>query len=99
MFKFLQEKEGLGFREAVEQLADRYGVELEFDARGRDDERRRERDRLLELLAQDRRLLCPLPVGLGRGGRRGATSRGAASAARCSRSSASATRRAPGTGC
>ena len=28
MFSFLQEKEGLDFREAVEQLADRYGVEL-----------------------------------------------------------------------
>ena len=28
MFSFLKEKEGLEFREAVEQLADRYGVEL-----------------------------------------------------------------------
>ena len=32
VFTFLQEKEGLEFREAVEQLADRYGVELAFDA-------------------------------------------------------------------
>ena len=29
MIKFVEEKEGLGFREAVELLADRYGVELE----------------------------------------------------------------------
>ena len=42
IFTFLEEKEGLDFRDAVEQLADRYGVELEFDAGGRDDERRRD---------------------------------------------------------
>ena len=52
IFTFLEEKEGLDFRDAVEQLADRYGVELEFDAGGRDDERRRNRERLLELLAK-----------------------------------------------
>jgi DNA primase len=52
IFTFLEEKEGLDFRAAVEQLADRYGVELEFDTGGRGDERRRERERLLELLGK-----------------------------------------------
>jgi DNA primase len=49
--KFVEEKEGLGFAEAVELLADRYGVELE---REREDPRaeaeRRQRRRLGELL-------------------------------------------------
>jgi DNA primase len=49
--KFVEEKEGLGFAEAVELLAERYGVELE---REREDpqaeERRRQRRRLSELL-------------------------------------------------
>jgi DNA primase len=53
VFSFLQEKEGLEFREAVEQLADRYGVELGYEARDpREEERRRGRDRLYELLAK-----------------------------------------------
>jgi DNA primase len=52
IFTFLEEKEGLDFRDAVEQLADRYGVELEYDTGGRDDERRRERERLIELLSK-----------------------------------------------
>jgi DNA primase len=53
VFGFLQEKEGLEFREAVEQLADRYGVELEYEsADPAADERRRGRERLLELLAK-----------------------------------------------
>ena len=100
IFSFLEEKEGLDFRDAVEQLADRYGVELEFEPGGRDDERRRSRERLLELLAKTAGVLCALPVGLGRGGAAPApTSRDAASAARCSRSSAWVTRPAPGTGC
>jgi DNA primase len=49
--KFVEEKEGLGFAEAVELLADRYGVELE---REREDPlaeaRRQQRRRLGELL-------------------------------------------------
>ncbi len=49
--KFVEEKEGLGFAEAVELLADRYGVELEHE---RDDPqaeaRRQRRRRLGELL-------------------------------------------------
>jgi DNA primase len=53
VFSFLQEKEGLDFRQAVEQLADRYGVELSYDARDpADEERRRGRERLYELLAK-----------------------------------------------
>lgn len=51
VFTFLQEKEGLEFREAVEQLADRYGIELTYEAVDRDEEeRRRGRDRLYEVL-------------------------------------------------
>ncbi len=50
-FTFLQEKDGLEFRDAVEQLGDRYGVELAHETGDpRDAERRRERDRLYELL-------------------------------------------------
>ncbi len=51
VFRFVQEKEGLGFPEAVETLAERYGVEVE---RERDDPRaeeaRRRRVRLSEVL-------------------------------------------------
>jgi DNA primase len=53
VFTFLQEKEGLEFRDAVEQLADRYGVELGFDTSDpREQERRRDRDRLHDLLSK-----------------------------------------------
>jgi DNA primase len=51
VFRFVQEKEGLGFPEAVESLAERYGVEIE---REEDDPRaeaaRKRRGRLHELL-------------------------------------------------
>jgi DNA primase len=50
-FKFVQLTEGVDFKGSLEYLADRYGVELEMveeDAAAA--ERRRERDRLLELL-------------------------------------------------
>jgi len=50
-FKFVQLTEGVDFKGSLEYLADRYGVELEVveeDAAAA--ERRRERDRLLELL-------------------------------------------------
>ena len=50
-FTFVQETEGVEFKEAVELLAERYGVQLEVDEEDpRDAERRRARDRLLELL-------------------------------------------------
>lgn len=51
--KFVEEKEGLGFAEAVELLADRYGVELEREKEDpRAEARRRQRRRLEELLAR-----------------------------------------------
>jgi DNA primase len=53
VFTFVQEKEGVDFKGALELLADRYGVELELE---REDpaeaQRRMRRERLLELLAR-----------------------------------------------
>jgi DNA primase len=51
VIKFVEEKEGLGFADAVELLADRYGVELEREREDpRAEARRRQRRRLEELL-------------------------------------------------
>ncbi|MFL5897684.1 MAG: DNA primase [Solirubrobacterales bacterium] len=50
VIKFVEEKEGVGFAEAVELLADRYGVELEREQEDPQAERRRERRRRLEQL-------------------------------------------------
>ena len=51
VFRFVQEKEGLGFPEAVEALAERYGVELQRDTEDpRAEEARKRRARLGELL-------------------------------------------------
>ncbi len=51
MFGFVQEKEGLSFAEAVESLADRYGVEVEReDEDPRAEAARKQRARLQELL-------------------------------------------------
>ena len=51
MIKFVEEKEGLAFPDAVEALADRYGVELERESEDpRAEEQRRKRARLTELL-------------------------------------------------
>jgi DNA primase len=53
VIKFVEEKEGLGFAEAVELLADRYGVELEREQEDpRAEARRQQRRRLEELLAR-----------------------------------------------
>ena len=53
MFTFVQETEGVDFKEALELLADRCGVELECEAEDpREAESRRRRERLLELLAR-----------------------------------------------
>src|SRR5919201_3933772 len=50
-FKFIQLTEGVDFKGAMEQLADRYGVQLEVvEEDPAAAERRRERERLLELL-------------------------------------------------
>jgi DNA primase len=49
--KFIEEKEGLGFAEAVELLADRYGVELEREREDpRAEAKRQQKRRLGELL-------------------------------------------------
>ncbi len=51
LFTFVQETEGVDFREALELLAQRYGVELEpEDEDPRAAQRRQRRERLLELL-------------------------------------------------
>ena len=51
VFRFVQEKEGLGFAEAVEALADRYGVETEREREDpRAEEARKRRARLGEAL-------------------------------------------------
>jgi DNA primase len=50
VIKFVEEKEGVGFTEAVEMLADRYGVEVEREQEDPQAERRRERRRRLEQL-------------------------------------------------
>ncbi len=53
VFTFVQETEGVDFKEALELLADRSGVELEREAEDpREAERRRRRERLGELLAR-----------------------------------------------
>jgi len=51
VFTFVQETEGVDFKGALELLAERYGVELQREAEDpRAEERRRRRERLLELL-------------------------------------------------
>jgi DNA primase len=51
VIKFIEEKEGLPFPEAVEALAERYGVELEREAEDpKAEEMRKQRGRLTELL-------------------------------------------------
>jgi DNA primase len=56
VFRFVQEKEGLGFPEAVEALGERYGVEIEREsADPQAEERRRRRARLGDLLERTAR--------------------------------------------
>src|SRR5213082_1431773 len=53
VFTFVQESEGVDFRGALELLAERYGVELKLEQEDpREAERRRARERLLELLGR-----------------------------------------------
>lgn len=53
VFRFVQEKEGVEFPEAIELLAERYGVELEREQEDPEAEaRRKRRERLRELLAR-----------------------------------------------
>jgi DNA primase len=51
VFEFVMEKQGIGFSEAVETLADRYGIELQREQEDPQAEARRQRrQRLLQLL-------------------------------------------------
>ncbi len=53
VFTFVQETEGVDFREALELLAERYGIELEREEEDpKEAERRKQRGRLLELLSR-----------------------------------------------
>ncbi len=53
VFTFVQETEGVDFKGALELLAERYGVELEREEEDpREAEKRRRRERLLELLTR-----------------------------------------------
>ncbi|HET9591572.1 MAG TPA: DNA primase [Solirubrobacterales bacterium] len=52
VIKFVEEKDGLSFTEAVEMLADRYGVELEREQEDPRAEARRQRRRRLEQLLE-----------------------------------------------
>jgi DNA primase len=53
VFTFLREKEGLDFPQAVEELADRFGVELSYEKSDPgEEERRRADERLYELLSK-----------------------------------------------
>ena len=52
VIKFVEEKDGLGFVEAVEVLSDRYGVELERDREDPRAEAKRARQRRLEQLLE-----------------------------------------------
>jgi DNA primase len=52
VIKFVEEKDGLGFAEAVEMLADRYGVELEREQEDPRAEAKRQRRRRLEQLLE-----------------------------------------------
>jgi DNA primase len=53
VFTFVQETEGVDFKEALELLAERYGVELEREREDpREAEHRRRRERLLALVAR-----------------------------------------------
>jgi len=59
MFRFVQEKQGLGFVEAVEMLADRYGIELEREAEDPKIEAARKKEaRLGELLDRTARFFA-----------------------------------------
>jgi DNA primase len=53
VFTFVQETEGVDFKGALELLAERYGVELQLEEEDpREAERRKRRERLLELLSR-----------------------------------------------
>ena len=75
---FVRETESLDFAAAVETLADRYGVRLEYEQSSPADERRRAEQRPAPAPpGRCGRLLLPVPVGVGRGGARADVPRGA----------------------
>ena len=101
VIKFVEEKEGLGFAEAVELLADRYGVELE---REQEDPRAEARAPAAPPAGASCWTAPPpsTPATSGsprRPARRASTWPSAGWARRCCGSSASASRPAPGTRC
>ena len=66
VFTFLQEKEGLPFAEAVETLADRFGVEVEREQEDpRLEESRKRRARLGGVARPDGGVLREVSVGVG----------------------------------
>ncbi len=79
-FGFVEQSEGLDFREAVERLGDRYGVELQLENEDPQAEQRRRRRGAADPAARPHRLLLrEVPLGLAGGGARRAptsTSRG-----------------------
>ena len=101
VFRFVEEKEGLTFPDAVESLAERYGVELERENEDPQAEaRRRRKARLWELLERtakfyERYLWESQKAGKARAVPGGAGAGGGGAAA----TSASGWRRAPGTRC
>ena len=101
VFRFVEEKEGLDFPEAVEALAERYGVEIERESEDpRAEEARRRRARLWRAAGADGEVLRALPVGLAEGGE-GAGVPGGAGAGRGGAAAVRRRvwRRAPGTRC
>ena len=101
MIKFVEEKEGLAFPDAVEALADRYGVELEREAEDpRAEELRRKRGRLSELLERTAGFYATFLRDAPQAAKAREYLAGArARATRCWTSSGSAARRGPGTRC
>ena len=100
VIKFVEEKEGLAFPDAVEALADRYGVELEREAEDpRAEELRRKRARLTELLERTAGFYATFLRDAPQAKKARDYLPGGAWRPRCWRSSGSAARRGRGTRC
>ena len=96
---FIRETESLDFTGAIEWLADRYGVELQYEESSPEqDRRRRERDRLFELLNAAAEFYSRFLWDAGRPRRRGPTCPTGVSPTRRRRRFAWATRRPRPTG-
>ena len=100
VIRFVEEKEGLSFADAVEALADRYGVELEREQEDpRAEEQRKQRARLGELLERTAGFYASFLRDAPQAAKAREYLPSAGWARRCWRSSGSAARRAPGTRC